>query len=482
MKIKKPFFLYSAIIFFGTFCPLIGGQKEIKPNTNFSSTENYNQYTLDDLSDFIDFTPDLKAFSQDELLSANFQPTSIDNWYTPSNTESIFGISTYNTQVNDPGIRNAFFYSPTTINYSVKPIVVIVVHGTGFDFSLPLGFLRYQRGGALTKDYFDIEAANFKGILTYAKAQADKAHTSAQVVSFQWSGANNSAIRIHAGHILKKLVLERYKEFRIITLSHSHGGNVVNVASSLKDSPFIDTMIQIATPVRDPQTDSGIYVPQNFGTLFQFWSSDDWVVPFGAVSSWGDVFSSMLFTDPTRNIRKFVLSAKAGEELARAGYNHLIGRPVGLVYNIRTQIDGELPGHSAIKLLAPYLISVCNTILGHYKLHTDLDLNIETKTHESFISIRHSVQEDTCYKDFLKNLIKENPRLANRLVKTEIIEQVDSDVQKALYARLYKGRDINKHESSIRSILRKITSVPTNISKFYSKITHKGKHSNTVSA
>ncbi len=109
--------------------------------------------------------------------------------------------------------------------------VVILVHGT---FALHADWC--SPGGEF---YEELEK------------QAHKIHQ--KVVPFLWSGALGDTARIKAGRALTKLILS-YPDFEeIILIGHSHGGNVINIASQLlayekvtKDGPVIEAIKSLA--------------------------------------------------------------------------------------------------------------------------------------------------------------------------------------------------------------------------------------------
>ncbi|MBA3953769.1 hypothetical protein H0X48_00410 [Candidatus Dependentiae bacterium] len=393
----------------------------------------------------------------DSYASAQLTPDKFDSvpnvpgWYTPKgHLSSIFEDLTYYTNNAEvySGIRAGYFYAPESSNPRAKPIVIVVVHGTGFSaFGI-------KTGGAATVDYFDPTTESFKGILNFARSEADKAQAPVQVVSFQWSGANTTSKRIDPGAVLAN-VLKRYANFKILTISHSHGGNIVNIASNQPNVPLIDTMIQVATPVRDIKAEGGIYVPKNFNTLFQFWSSNDFVVLAGAVSSWADFYAGEIFK---RSTRKYIPLINPNNPLYRQGaYNPFVTFPQGMVYNIRSQVNGAFVGHSWIDELTPVLIPTLQEIRQNYKANTDLELDVETKSHEVIVAIRHALQETVYYKDFLKPLSDIDPIFKTVLDNQERQEKQYSDLQKARYFALHKI-DMNLVDPKLRAAVRKLES------------------------
>ena len=97
--------------------------------------------------------------------------------------------------------------------------IIILVHGTfasDTDWYLPDGkFLRAVEIEANKKNY--------------------------KVVSFTWSGDLNNTARIRAAKHLAQLILTYPEKVKIEVVGHSHGGNVINLASALLYNPIEDT-------------------------------------------------------------------------------------------------------------------------------------------------------------------------------------------------------------------------------------------------
>ena len=68
------------------------------------------------------------------------------------------------------------------------------------------------------------------------------------VVPFYWSGALGTTARIQAAELLAKLLLSYAEKEPIIVIAHSHGGNVVNIASQMIHQAKVGPIIQAAEP------------------------------------------------------------------------------------------------------------------------------------------------------------------------------------------------------------------------------------------
>lgn len=237
-------------------------------------------------------------------------------------------------------IRELYTCRPTHEKSDVKKAVIVVIHGT------------FAQESDAYRNYAHPE---FQSILRFAQYYADKQGTPVEVVSFGWSGQNKSDDRVHAGNELAELLNNSYSNYDIISIAHSHGCNVANVASQHLDThtPF-NYMIQIATPVRD-LIDSR-FQPKHFNKLLQFYSTSDLVAAVGSVDT------RKVFNRPG-STRKYAQQQ---------------GR---LIYNIRTQINAKDPGHSSIKSqggVISYLPEILHTLENNYFYNSDLDLNLSS--------------------------------------------------------------------------------------------------------
>jgi hypothetical protein len=99
----------------------------------------------------------------------------------------------------------------------VDRIAVITVHGTGDTAPSPDGVKWWQRGSPFV--------AKLSEQLTRSGAQAD-------IIPFQWSGANNMLDRERASYKLAKAVQKMARSHNgVHVIGHSHGGTVANDAA-----------------------------------------------------------------------------------------------------------------------------------------------------------------------------------------------------------------------------------------------------------
>lgn len=168
-----------------------------------------------------------------------------------------------------------------------RPIFYILVHGT---YAFPFGFDGTTWG-----------ESNFSGLVPQgffvntAQLQEPAQDTEAIRISFGWIGLLDDYARKFAGKKLAEGInkiraqLKRYDIIpTFILLGHSHGGNVINVASQYVDEP-IDMAIELATPILAFNTatqkfdNNTGYLPKNIKELFLFFSMQDFVQPGGSV-------------------------------------------------------------------------------------------------------------------------------------------------------------------------------------------------------
>lgn len=165
-----------------------------------------------------------------------------------------------------------------------EPIFFILVHGTfssESDSSDPknLFFGEQEFIEKVPKDFFGEGKNPEKAPIRFA---------------FRWSGNWSDDARIKGGKKLAETIRELYAQFPeawIICAGHSHGGNVMNVASRyLDENNKMDYAIQLATPVLTYNTKKDIFDPKSeyypnskaIDTLMIFYSNQDFVQSGGA--------------------------------------------------------------------------------------------------------------------------------------------------------------------------------------------------------
>lgn len=107
---------------------------------------------------------------------------------------------------------------------------------------------------------------------------------------FGWSGQAYDVSRKEGGRALAEginHILQEVPHAKIIVLGHSHGGNVINVASQYVSKP-IDVVIQLATPILcynyslEKFDNTRGYAPEKIKQLYLYYSMNDFVQCVGA--------------------------------------------------------------------------------------------------------------------------------------------------------------------------------------------------------
>ncbi len=225
-----------------------------------------------------------------------------------------------------------------------------------------------------SKEFYDPDDKTFENILAYAESLGE----SVEVVALKWTGKNDANARVAAGQFLAGLINDHYKNKQtytsLNTISHSHGGNVVNVATHFTPRPF-ETIVSLYTPIR---TDFEWFTPNtaNLKTLYQFYSTSDHIQFIGAIN----VFKL--------NVRNIFSDWGARKALTQ---NTEPLETKGKIYNIRVEFSGISPAHVNKEAIVAYLPMLLWYINNTYKINYDLDADIDPKSKEILVSIRHSV-------------------------------------------------------------------------------------------
>lgn len=252
-------------------------------------------------------------------------------------------------------VRQAEFTSKT-------PVFLILIHGT---FS--------------TADSF-LNTIVFNNDLIPTGFFRDNAYdTTAPIrLSFEWSGENSDSARIQGG---KKLaqglndIMQQCQQQNLqpatIIIAHSHGGNVVAVASNTVTQP-IDCAIFLATPVlrydqnKKMGNETDLYLPKKINNLFLFYSTLDIVQTSGALSN---------------------------------DFKRRYGPIQGInLYNTALLINGQEPGHSLYtQLMNDHILELCTKIKNTYTKNKNLVANIapQNQAVDKIIAIKKYEPEAT---------------------------------------------------------------------------------------
>ena len=260
--------------------------------------------------------------------------------------------------------------------------------------------------------------AFIQNIKQFAKRFADRERQPAIVTVLSWSGSNSSEERIDAGNQLAKIITEHFwRSDFLITVGHSHGGNVALAASNSAaiNRRKINMMINFATPIREVAEEA--FEPKRVDRLFSFYSTGD------IVQTAGGTYETAA---QEQSARKY--TPKKGVDIK----------------NIRVLIGGNDPLHSGqeqIKSVSVYMYDIVQTIFERYKINDDLCMNIAKNVVQNPFQIairQHITDEQIVLNDELMRNKDELYRFMQQL-KNELLY---SNLQSGIFKQEY-GHDIN---------------------------------------
>lgn len=239
---------------------------------------------------------------------------------------------------------------------SKNPVVLVLVHGT---FSNPKKFL-----GEIELSQDAVPDGFFQDTV-YNNQKPIK-------ITYGWSGENNDNARINGGKILAQGLNDIINQCRqqgiaprLILMGHSHGGNVIAVASNKIQEP-IDYAIFLATPVlrynekTKTNNDNDLYLPKSIKNLFLFYSMSD-----------------------------FVQTSGAATESFKRRYGPITG--INL-YNVHLLLKGQEPTHSGLytQLIEDHIFDLCKKIKSLFTKNKNLVANIDpaSATVDKLIAIK----------------------------------------------------------------------------------------------
>ena len=237
--------------------------------------------------------------------------------------------------------RCVYRYRPESCNAD-KKILIVVAHGTW---------------SSKSEQFHHQNDSEFNNILLYAQQEAEQKKTTVDVLSWQWTGDDLDTARTASGQSLA-LLLNNIKQnySHVATVAHSHGANIINIASHYTNFD-IDRMIHFAVPVVISDDN---YLPNKVKEVFNFYSTGDAVQYLGSINRNLSYVKSLIAYG---SCRKYPL------EYIQAHRR---------IYNIRTQVNGANPGHSDLRApLLSRLPAIIAGIKNNYNYQDDLDINIE---------------------------------------------------------------------------------------------------------
>lgn len=254
----------------------------------------------------------------------------------------LFGLKNWTSGAVIPAV---YRYLPQG-SVSNKKNLIILIHGT------------WSQG---TPRFVSDQAPTFKAVLNYAELGAHVNKQPVDVVSFAWSSFNDHNDRMQGAQNLAQLldqITENYQTISVI--GHSHGCNVINIASHKLKKATINTAIYFACPVRERVDTETLYRPTNkIETLYNFYSFVDKIQMIGSV----DVTcpQNIISMHPARIF-----------DSSRNDIN---------VFNIATFINNKAPGHTAIMGALGGLYDILKKIRENYQgahsflLHVEIEHN-----------------------------------------------------------------------------------------------------------
>lgn len=268
--------------------------------------------------------------------------------------------------------------------------------------------------------------------MKHIKKLAQSLSEDVEIVSFKWGGANTERDRVTGGKQLADIIDSLYNDLEtypfLAALAHSHGGNVINIATHHLQQRSFDLLLYVFTPVR---TDRAFYTanPDRFALLYNFYSTGDQVQYLGHVSL-GKQYLSRI-----KNIMKqHGVSGKAFKLLLKGGRKLRIESAQRIV-NARVQYNGKAPAHIQKGPFIGFIPQIRDRLEEEYLVHNDLDVDVETALVGSdavFISIRHPLSQKA-----LKKIADGDAELYTALELQAEKERAVSKQEEARYAAYY---------------------------------------------
>jgi predicted alpha/beta hydrolase family esterase len=248
------------------------------------------------------------------------------------NRESHTARQTGASATMNPPVRAFYQYVPITVSDSSKKNLVVFIHGT------------FAHESQTFKNEMHQE---FQYIFNFVKETAEnKTHLPVDLISWSWNAYNNNEDRVQAGRNLAALLDAIENNYNSITLiAHSHGCNVVNIATHFVKKASIACAIYLACPVRH----EALYTPLRIQTLYNFYSAVDKVQYFGSFDDSRSDYS--LFDAATfgRSARVFNTN--------RSDMN---------IINIDVKYDGLSQGHTTMRRVLEGIYEIIETIQYEY--------------------------------------------------------------------------------------------------------------------
>ena len=230
-----------------------------------------------------------------------------------------------------------------------------------------------------------------------AQKLSNKQSQIVELFSFGWTGANDLDDRRVAGEELAQFIQEYLpsQEYRLMTVAHSHGGNVVNKAANLleeiygKDTRPIEYIVNLATPGRAD------FLTKNFGTYINIYSEQDMIQYAGSFQTTLDTVGN--FSKDPRKLHKSDLEGLEAKAIYNVRITDIDGDPLGTGHGL---VAGKV-AHSEVTLSAPIFPKLFKSLLKDYHDGGDFDLSILNMTK---FKNHKTVQGGISYKSLYRGL------------------------------------------------------------------------------
>lgn len=272
---------------------------------------------------------------------------------------------------------------------------------------------------------------SLEALKLYVEELVKQDNLPALLVKFNYSGAVETEVLIKESTCLFTLLNEA-RHYKITLIGYGMAGIIAKGATHyLNDRDNdpqgmvkIDLFVLLGTPILEK--DDTNFTANNFVKLLNFYSTGDVKQIFANLSA------STIFNG-TAGLRKI---ENKNSEINIADNNDNSVNSSGIIYNIRTQVDGKECKYDQLKSVLRNLTPILSK-LKNYKKHTDLDLNIESFEQREDYRLQLVIRTEKGYQ-----------YLDNQESKSEVDY---SNTDRRLYFTLY-DKEISDKDSKIGQI------------------------------
>lgn len=339
----------------------------------------------------------------------------------------------------------------SSLNPAAKRILISVAHGT------------FSRNNP---DFNDPSNARFRSLIEWCRNYSRSLGLEFDVIAYRWNGENSSRSRCEAGKNLAQFLDVLRGRCQTTTLwGHSHGCNVNNAATNHLTGKPIETLIHIASPVRE-SFDTSDYTPKFSGCLINLFSFHDLIQMLGMLK--GPVLSCEPGLEELGRLASELSTNAQDQKTQKPIYQKMLsaclkawrktkktfvdGRTYdqpqsgnGITFNIEFRANNERFGHSALPWeIVPVLMPLMGRLAAHKKI-------IEKAKQEQRELLKKTM--NTWRVHYLCNSIKQKailvsiPTLKDRALEiTEGSLVNESTRNKKIFHLLY-GKDMDELDS-----------------------------------